>query len=108
MNPEEIHNPDGCVGGHPANACFKPGGGVVEYLIHPNWTDGGAGWANLPGGGGGCSGDPTDPAANTDCARPIATFIYRNDGTPEDGTDSGPEVKVDPRMLMIIHEAFGQ
>ncbi|MCU7851391.1 MAG: hypothetical protein KZQ80_04175 [Candidatus Thiodiazotropha sp. (ex Monitilora ramsayi)] len=96
MNPGEIHNPGGCVGGNPANACFKPGGGVVEYLTHPNWTDGGPGW-----GGAGCSGDPSDPAGNLGCARPIASFPYRN-------PDNGPEIGVDPRMLMVIHEAFVQ
>jgi hypothetical protein len=93
MNPGEIR--DGCAGGHPTNACFKPGGGVAEYLTHPNWTDGGDGW------GGGCNGDPTDPAGNLGCAQPVATFDYTLPG-------SDATVNVDPRMLMVIHEAFGQ
>ena len=77
--------------GHPANQCFVQGGGVAEYLIHPNFTDGAT---------GPCTGDPSNPAGNTGCAQPIATFTYTNDeGDPE---------KVDPRMLMVIHEAFGQ
>jgi len=96
MNPGEILTE--CVGGHPANACFKPGGGVVEYLIHPNFTDGGVAY-----GGATCTGDPADIAGNQGCAQPIATFIYTGPNS-----DNDPEVKVDPRMLMIIHEAFGQ
>ena len=96
MNPGEILN--GCVGGNPANACFKPGGGVVEYITHPNFTDGGDAY-----GGASCNGDPTDSVGNQGCAQPIATFIYTG---PD--SDSDPEQKVDPRMLMIIHEAFGQ
>jgi hypothetical protein len=96
LNPGEILG--GCVGGHPANACFKPGGGVAEYIIHPNFTDGGAAY-----GGATCTGDPTDVAGNLGCAQPVAEFIYTG---PDSDTD--PEVKVDPRMLMIIHEAFGQ
>ena len=95
MNPGEIL--DGCTGGNPANACFKPGGGVAEYLTHPNWTDGGDGW------GGECSGDPTDIGGNSGCAQPIATFEYTGPNS-----DSDPTVPVDPRMLMVIHEAFGQ
>jgi len=98
MNPGDILV--GCTGGHPANACFKPGGGVVEYITHPNFTDGGIAY-----GGATCTGDPTDIVGNEGCAQPIAEFIYtdpNSDGDPEE------EVKVDPRMLMIIHEAFGQ
>ena len=92
MNPGEILNPGGCVGGHPANPCFKPGGAVAEYLTHPNFVDGAT---------GPCTGDPFDPAFNTGCAQPIAVFEYRS-------PDSGPVQTVDPRMLMVIHEAFGQ
>ena len=90
MNPGEILA--GCTGGNPANSCFKPGGGVAEYIIHPNFTDG----ANGP-----CTGDPTDVAGNQGCAQPIARFDYT-------GPNGGPVEKVDPRMLMVIHEAFGQ
>jgi hypothetical protein len=92
MNPGEILNPGGCVGGNPANACFKPGGSVVEYLIHPNFVDGAT---------GPCTGDPADPASNSGCAQPIARFAYRS-------PDDGPEIPVDPRMLMVIHEGFVQ
>ncbi len=92
MNPGEILG--GCTDGHPANACFKPGGGVAEYLIHPNWVDGAQ---------GPCTGDPTSPADNVGCAQPIAMFEYTG---PD--SDSDPVEFVDPRMLMIIHEAFGQ
>lgn len=98
MNPGEILEDGGCVGGHKANACFKPGGGVAEYLTHPNWTDGGPGWA---GPGSTCSGDPTDLTGNTACAQPVATFEYTAPG-------SDTAIPVDPRMLMVIHEAFGQ
>ena len=96
LNPGEILL-EGCSGGHPANACFKPGGGVAEYLTHPNWTDGGPGW------GGACNGDPTDIGGNSGCAQPVATFEYTGPNS-----DSDPAVPVDPRMLMVIHEAFGQ
>jgi len=94
MNPGEILG--GCTGGHPANLCFKPGGGVAEYIIHPNFTDGGAAY-----NGATCNGDPTDSAANQGCAQPIARFDYTS-------PDGGEVQKVDPRMLMVIHEAFGQ
>jgi len=92
MNPGEILG--GCTGGHPLNSCFKPGGGVAEYIIHPNFTDGAT---------GPCTGDPKYPKSNTGCAQPIAKFIYTGPNS-----DNDPEVKVDPRMLMVIHEAFGQ
>jgi hypothetical protein len=93
FNPGCDANNDGLPGpGHPANQCFAPGGGVGEYVIHPNFTDG----VNGP-----CNGDPNDPAGNTGCAMPVATFEYTN-------PDTGAVEKVDPRMLMVIHEAFGQ
>lgn len=72
-------------------------GETAEYLTHPNWTDGGHGWD------GDCSGDPTDPGSNSGCAQPVATFEYTGPNS-----DSDPAVRVDPRMLMVIHEAFGQ
>jgi hypothetical protein len=104
MNPGCDANDDGQPGpGHPANQCFVPGGGVAEYLTHPNWTHGGIGW------GGTCNGDPNDPAGNLGCAKPVATFVYTNDDTGDETTDDvNSPVDVDPRMLMIIHEAFGQ
>lgn len=72
-------NPGGCDG--VPGGCFKPGGGVGEYLIKPSDADG-----------------PDCRANNNGCAKPIATFL---------GTANGEE-NVDPRMLMIIHEAFVQ
>lgn len=93
MNPGEILNAGGCVGGNPANACFKPGGYVTEYRIDRNHLDGGAAW-----GGGDCNGDPTDPAGNSGCAQPIASF----------GGAINGDVNIDPRMLMPIQRAFIQ
>jgi hypothetical protein len=90
--------------GHPANQCFKPGGTVYEYLIDKAHQDGGA----LAGDGSGlCNGDPNDPAGNTGCAMPIAQFDFVN----REGTSSLPigEIeKLDPRMVMHIHEAYNQ
>jgi hypothetical protein len=87
MNPACV-NP-----GHAANPCFTQGGYVAEYLID---TD------HLDGAGGSCTGDPADGfgagEGNEGCARPIATFLGADNGDPN----------VDPRMLMVIHEAFGQ
>ena len=95
MNPGDIL--DGCSGAHPSgNTCFKPGGSVAEYIIHPNFTDGGAAY-----GGDGCSGVWNDVAGNQGCAQPVATFDYTS-------PNGGAVEKVDPRMLMVIHEAFGQ
>lgn len=95
MNPGDINLPNGCTGGHPANACFKMGGYVVEYLIDEDHLDGG----DLAGdGSGNCNGDPADPAGNAGCAQPIATF---------GGIINGNE-NLDPRMLMPIQRAFIQ
>jgi hypothetical protein len=93
MNPGEILNQGGCEGGHPANACFKPGGYVAEYRIDEAHLDGGSAW-----GGGQCNGNPTKPAQNKACAQPIATF-----GGAGNGDDN-----LDPRMLMPIQRAFIQ
>jgi hypothetical protein len=88
MNP-------GCVNTGPigANGCFTPGGYVAEYLID---------LTHLDGAGASCTGDPVDGFeagdGNEGCALPIATFF---------GTANG-EDNVDPRMLMVIHQAFGQ
>jgi len=92
VNPGEIQA-GGCVGGHPANACFKAGGRVIEYRIDEVHLDGGSAW-----GGGGCNGDPTDVAGNSGCAVPIASF-----GGEIAGNDN-----LDPRMLMPIQRAFIQ
>lgn len=72
-------NPGGCDG--TAGGCFKPGGGVGEYLINPDLADG-----------------PDCRDANIGCAKPIVTFL---------GTANG-EDNIDPRMLMTIHESFVQ
>lgn len=94
MSPGCDADGDGVAGpGHAANQCFVPGGGVAEYLIHPNFVDGAQ---------GPCTGDPDDPASNTGCAQPIAMFDYRGP------SDTDAVQNVDPRMLMVIHEAFGQ
>ena len=82
--------------GHPANRCFVPGGAVYEYRITPEHIDGGNGKP--------CSGDPNHGygagEGNEGCAMPVAEFKYIN--------ADGVEEKVDPRMLMPIHEAFIQ
>lgn len=88
---------DGNMGpGHPANQCFVPGGTVYEYRIDSAHIDG--------GNGNPCTGNPTDGfgsgEGNEGCAMPIAKFELL------DG--SGSVEKVDPRMLMHIHGAFGQ
>jgi hypothetical protein len=74
---------------------MKPGGGVGEYSIDPADADG----ANGP-----CTGahGPANAADNVGCAQPIAQFLGR---TPSICTGSD---LVDPRMLMVIHEAFVQ
>jgi hypothetical protein len=72
------------------NPCFVPGGGVGEYLIDPAHADNPAT----------CTGDPL--GVNTGCAQPVATFKIRNPQI------TGPADKLDPRMLMTIHEAFIQ
>lgn len=71
---------------------FKPGGGVGEYSILPADADG----ANGP-----CTGEHGNAANNTGCAQPIAQFLGAN-------PDVGAVDMVDPRMLMVIHEAFVQ
>ena len=87
MNP-------GCVNPGPdVNPCFTLGGYVAEYLIDTDHID---------GAGGLCTGDPADGfgagEGNEGCAQPIATFFGADNGDPN----------VDPRMLMVIHEAFVQ
>jgi len=72
---------------------FKPGGGVGEYSILPDDADGAS---------GPCTGEHGNPAANTGCAQPLAQYLGAN---PTAGTGVN---YVDPRMLMVIHEAFVQ
>ncbi len=84
-------NPTGNTGG----GSFKPGGGVGEYSIHPDDADGVS---------GPCTGEHGNPANNTGCATPIAQFLGRE---PTTGAGVLPDL-VDPRMLMVIHEAFVQ
>ena len=83
----------GCVnsGSVPPNPCFVQGGGVGEYRLD-------LGHADDPAS---CSGDPFGD--NSGCALPIATFLGQE---RTDSIDGQPIV--DPRMLMIIHEAFVQ
>jgi hypothetical protein len=73
---------------------MKPGGGVGEYSIDPDDADGVS---------GPCTGahGPANAADNVGCAQPIAQFLGAN-------PDVGPVDMVDPRMLMVIHEAFVQ
>ena len=81
----------------PPNPCFKPGGGVAEYLIDLAHVDGGNGES--------CTGNPADGyllgEGNAGCALPIAEFFGPKHTV-------GIEDNVDPRMLMVIHEAFVQ
>lgn len=84
-------NPTGNVGG----GGMKPGGGVGEYSINP---------ADADGASGPCTGahGAANAASNAGCALPIAQFLGR------EATIGGDADMVDPRMLMVIHEAFGQ
>jgi hypothetical protein len=98
----------GCDGkngpGHPANRCFVPGGTIYEYRIDLAHLDGG----RLAGDGSGrCNGDPNDQGGNKGCALPIAQFDFVSDGMTS-GLPAGEIEKIDPRMVMTIHEAFTQ
>jgi hypothetical protein len=81
----------GCVPtGHPANDCFKPGGTVYEYLIdEAHWDSTTGTCTGVPGGN------------NTGCAQPIAQFEITD-------VPGGTVQKIDPRMVMTVHEAFIQ
>jgi hypothetical protein len=87
------YNP-GCkvTGSVPPAPCFVQGGGVGEYSILPEDAD---------AQDGTCTGDQAPGADNSGCAQPLATFLGRDNV-------SGSEDFVDPRMLMVIHEAFVQ
>ena len=99
----------GCVDGPgpiPPNPCFIPGahGALLEYMIDDAHLDGGSAW-----GGGGCNGDPNDPAGNTGCALPIVRYAFINRGdSGASAVPVGTEETLDPRMVMAIHEAFVQ
>jgi hypothetical protein len=94
--------------GHPANQCFVPGGAILEYRMDAAHLDGANG---LP-----CTGNPADGygpgEGNEGCAMPIAqfNFVAQGDGTDDDtsGLPDGVIEKIDPRMVMTIHEAFTQ
>jgi len=79
--------------------CFVPGGGVGEYSILPADADAIDGTCTGAQAGAASSFGPG--GENSGCAQPIATFLGRNNVT-------GSEDFVDPRMLMVIHEAFVQ
>ena len=94
------YNP-GCsvTGGVGAAPCFVQGGGVGEYSILP---------ADADAQDGTCTGEQANAdtsygpgGANSGCAQPLATYLGRNNVT-------GSTDFVDPRMLMVIHEAFIQ
>jgi len=99
----------GCppVGQPPAspNSCFEPrsfkgdatgwdgtggGGTIYEYRIDKaNWDDTTGLCTGVPGG------------SNTGCALPIAQFVFLD-------VPGGTVEKIDPRMVMTVHEAFVQ
>lgn len=91
----------GCTvtGGVGAAPCFVKGGGVGEYSILPADADAQDGTCTGEQAGANSSYGPG--GANSGCAQPLATFLGRNNVT-------GSPDFVDPRMLMVIHEAFVQ
>jgi len=93
----------GCsvTGAVPPAECFVQGGGVGEYSILPEDAD---------AQDGTCTGEQTGAQStygvggvNSGCAQPLATFLGRANGNNVTADDF-----VDPRMLMVIHEAFVQ
>jgi hypothetical protein len=106
MIAASAYNP-GCTvtGAVPPAPCFVQGGGVGEYSILPGDADGNPDEDGNPTTS--CTGDQSAAAqANGDndgCAQPIATFLGRANGNNVTVDDF-----VDPRMLMVIHEAFVQ
>jgi len=81
--------------------CFIPGGGVGEYSILP--ADADATDGTCTGAQGGAASSYGPGGENSGCAQPIATFLGRANGNNVIVDDF-----VDPRMLMVIHEAFVQ
>ena len=94
------YNP-GCsvTGAVPPAECFVQGGGVGEYSILPEDADAQDG--TCTGAQTGAQGTYGPGGVNSGCAQPIATYLGRNNVT-------GSPDFVDPRMLMVIHEAFVQ
>ena len=91
----------GCAvtGAVPPAECFVQGGGVGEYSILPSDADAQDG--TCTGEQAGAQSTYGTGGVNSGCAQPIATFLGRNNVT-------GNTDFVDPRMLMVIHEAFVQ
>ncbi|GMQ87324.1 MAG: hypothetical protein BMS9Abin08_0524 [Gammaproteobacteria bacterium] len=91
----------GCTvtGSVPPARCFVQGGGVGEYSILPEDADATDGTCTGVQTGADSSYGPG--GENSGCAQPIATYLGRDNVT-------GSEDMVDPRMLMVIHEAFVQ
>lgn len=89
----------------PPAPCFVQGGGVGEYSILPEDADGNPDEDGLPTTSctGGQSAAEQAAGDNAGCAQPIATFLGRANGNNVVADDF-----VDPRMLMVIHEAFVQ
>ena len=85
--------------------CMVLGGTVYEYLIDTASLDGGSAAGD---GSGLCDGDHAGGIAsyglggsNSGCALPIAQFDFL-------AADGVTVEKLDPRMVMTIHEAFVQ
>ncbi len=74
---------------------MKPGGGIGVYSILPADADGNPDANGNPTAP--CTGKHGNPATNTGCAKPIARLLGANNND-----------LVDPRMLMVIHEAIIQ
>jgi len=91
----------GCsvTGAVPPAECFVQGGGVGEYSILPSDADAQDG--TCTGVQAGAQSTYGVGGVNSGCAQPIATYLGRNNVT-------GSPDFVDPRMLMVIHEAFVQ
>ena len=98
------YNP-GCTvtGSVPPAPCFIQGGGVGEYSIDPDDADGVSGSCT-----GGQSAAEQANGDNAGCAQPIATFLGRVMPTHSAAAAAAGDDYVDPRMLMVIHEAFVQ
>ncbi|MDT8282165.1 MAG: hypothetical protein RQ982_05045 [Gammaproteobacteria bacterium] len=85
----------------PPAECFVQGGGVGEYSILPEDADATDGTCTGEQAGG--QSTYAAGGVNSGCAQPLATFLGRANGNNVLVDDF-----VDPRMLMVIHEAFVQ